>query len=197
MLMAGRPARGAEDPASRRAVRALSRAGVGCVAHHQTAQRCTGRQGRRGFVRNRGAYLVGRLVLKGNEYRPFVIALLNGPDGVTAEALLHTTPHVHNLFSSTEAPFQVTNRHYHELSDFLHSIMPSRPLGLHYSTIGFHHVSKVAVMNELRRQLGRHREVLDTAPGSPGTVAIAFTSPRSAYILKVIRDRPTAGYKWD
>jgi len=152
---------------------------------------------RAGFFRNRGAYLVGRLVLKGNEYRPFVIALLNEPDGLRAEALLHTTPHVHNLFSSTEAPFQVTNRHYHELSDFLHSIMPSRPLGLHYSTIGFHHVSKVAVMNEVRRQLGRNRELLDTAPGWPGTVAIAFTSPRSAYILKVIRDLPTAGYKWD
>jgi len=150
-----------------------------------------------GFFRNRGAYLVGRLVLKGNEYKPFVVALLNEPNGVRAEALLHTTPHAHNLFSSTEAPFQVTNRLYHELSDFLHSIMPRRPLGLHYSTIGFHHVSKVAVMNEVRRQLSRQRELLDTAPGWPGTVAIAFTSPRSAYILKVIRDRPTAGYKWD
>jgi isocitrate dehydrogenase kinase/phosphatase len=152
---------------------------------------------RAGFFRNRGAYLVGRLVLKGNEYRPFVLALLNGSEGLQAEALLHSTSHVHNLFSSTEAPFQVTNQHYHELSDFLHSIMPSRPLGLHYSTIGFHHVSKVAVMNELRRLLGRQRELLDTAPGAPGTVAIGFTSPRSAYILKVIRDHPTAGYKWD
>jgi len=152
---------------------------------------------RAGFFRNRGAYLVGRLVLERNEYKPFVVALLNGPDGVSAEAMLHTTPHVHNLFSSTEAPFQVTNRLYHELSDFLHSIMPTRPLGLHYSTIGFHHVSKVAVMNEVRRQLGRQREQLDTAPGSLGTVAMAFTTPRSAYILKVIRDRPTAGYKWD
>jgi isocitrate dehydrogenase kinase/phosphatase len=152
---------------------------------------------RAGFFRNRGAYLVGRLVLERSEYRPFVIALSNGPEGVRAEALLHSTPHVHNLFSSTEAPFQVTNRHYHELSDFLHSIMPTRPLGLHYSTIGFHHVSKVAVMNEVRRLLGRQREQLDTAPGSLGTVAMAFTSPRSAYILKVIRDRPTAGYKWD
>ncbi|MGH9641288.1 MAG: isocitrate dehydrogenase kinase/phosphatase AceK regulatory subunit [Terriglobales bacterium] len=152
---------------------------------------------RAGFFRNRGAYLVGRLVLKGNEYRPFVIALLNEPDGVRAEALLHTTPHTHNLFSSTEAPFQVTNRHYHELSDFLHSIMPRRPLGLHYSTIGFHHVSRVAVINEVRRALDRHHELLDIAPGWPGTVAIGFTSPRSAYLLKVIRDRPTAGYKWD
>src|SRR5579863_1886352 len=152
---------------------------------------------RAGFFRNRGAYLVGRLVLERSEYKPFVIALSIGPEGVRAEALLHSTPHVHNLFSSTEAPFQVTNRLYHELSDFLHSIMPTRPLGLHYSTIGFHHVSKVAVMNEVRRQLSRHHDQLDTAPGSLGTVAMAFTTPRSAYILKVIRDRPTAGYKWD
>lgn len=152
---------------------------------------------RAGFFRNRGAYLVGRLVLERNEYKPFVVALVNGPDGIRAEAVLHTTAHVHNLFSSTEAPFQVTHRHYHELSDFLRSIMPTRPLGLHYSTIGFHHVSKVAVMNEIRHQFLRQRERLDTAPGSPGTVALAFTTPRSAYVLKVIRDRPTAGYKWD
>ena len=120
------------------------------------------------------------------------------PDGVSAEAVLHTTPHVHNLFSSTEAPFQVTNRHYHELSDFLHSIMPSRPLGLHYSTIGFHHVSKVAVMNEVRRQLTRHREQLDIAPGS--------LRARSPSPLRR-RARPTCSrssatirprvYKWD
>src|SRR3984885_3347552 len=151
---------------------------------------------RGGFFRNRGAYLVGRLVVDGNEYRPFVIALLNELDGVVAAAVLHVVSHVHNLFNTTEAPCQVTNLHYHELSAFLHSIMPRRPLGLHYSTIGFHHVAKVAVMNEVRRHLGTNRELLDTAPGFPGTVAIAFTSPRSDYILKVIRDRPTDGYKW-
>ncbi len=152
---------------------------------------------RGGFFRNRGAYLVGRLVLGANEYRPFVIALVNEPDGVVAAAVLHVVSHVHNLFNTTEAPCQVTNTHYHELSAFLHSIMPSRPLGLHYSTIGFYHVSKVVVMNEVRRHLGADRELLDTAPGFPGTVAIAFTSPGSDYVLKVIRDRPTAGYKWD
>ncbi|HEY4974609.1 MAG TPA: isocitrate dehydrogenase kinase/phosphatase AceK regulatory subunit [Steroidobacteraceae bacterium] len=152
---------------------------------------------RGGFFRNRGAYLVGRLVLDGDQYRPFVIALVNEVDGVVAAAVLHVVSHVHNLFNTTEAPCQVTNLHYHELSAFLHSIMPRRPLGLHYSTIGFHHVAKVAVMNEVRRHLGIHRELLDTAPGFPGTVAIAFTSPRSDYVLKVIRDRPTDGYKWD
>jgi isocitrate dehydrogenase kinase/phosphatase len=152
---------------------------------------------RAGFFRNRGAYLFGRLRLKGTELKPFVIALLNDETGVHAEALLHAAPHVHNLSSSTEAPFQVTNRHYHELASFLHSIMPRRPLGLHYSSFGFYHYSKVAVMNEVRRRLVQDRERLAVAPGSPGTVTIAFTSPRSDYILKVIRDRPTSEYKWD
>ena len=152
---------------------------------------------RAGFFRNRGAYLMGRLILKGAEVKPLVIALLNAQDGIRAEAMLHKVPHVHNLCSSTEAPFQVTNVHYHELSAFLHSIMPSRPLGLHYSTIGYYHFSKVAVMNEVRRRLVRERETLSVAPGSPGTVTIAFTSPRLDYVLKVIRDQPTSGYKWD
>ena len=152
---------------------------------------------RAGFFRNRGAYLVGRLVLKGAECKPCVIALVNGSEGLRAEALLHAVPHVHNLCSSTEAPFQVTNRHYHELAAFLHGIMPRRPLGLHYSTIGYYHFSKVAVMNEVRRRLVHERERLCVAPGSPGTVTIAFTSPQLDYVLKVIRDQPTSGYKWD
>jgi isocitrate dehydrogenase kinase/phosphatase len=152
---------------------------------------------RAGFFRNRGGYLVGRLVLKGAELRPFVVALVNAEDGVRAAALLHATPHVHNLCSSTEAPFQVTNRYYHELAAFLQSIMPRRPLGLHYSTIGYYHFSKVAVMNEVRRRLVRDRERLSVAPGSPGTVTVAFTSPHMDYVLKVIRDQPTSGYKWD
>jgi isocitrate dehydrogenase kinase/phosphatase len=152
---------------------------------------------RAGFFRNRGAYLVGRLILKGTELKPCVIALLNTPQGLRAEALLHAAPHVHNLCSSTEAPFQVTNSHYHELAAFLHSIMPRRPLGLHYSTIGYYHFSKVAVMNEVRRCLVHDRERLGVAPGSPGTVTIAFTSPQLDYVLKVIRDQPTIGYKWD
>jgi isocitrate dehydrogenase kinase/phosphatase len=152
---------------------------------------------RAGFFRNRGAYLVGRLVLKGAQLKPCVIALVNSAEGLRAEALLHVVPHVHNLCSSTEAPFQVTNPHYHELAAFLHGIMASRPLGLHYSTIGYYHFSKVAVMNEVRRRLVHDHERLDVAPGSPGTVTIAFTSPQLDYVLKVIRDRPTSGYKWE
>jgi isocitrate dehydrogenase kinase/phosphatase len=51
-------------------------------------------------------------------------------------------------------------------------------------------------MNELEQEIQRSGEVLQTAVGSPGTVAIGFSSPSSAYNLKVIRDHPTEGYKW-
>ena len=149
-----------------------------------------------GFFRNRGAYLVGRVAVRGARFLPFVLALVNDEDGIHVDALLTREADVHNLFSSTLANFHVTSPYYHELSAFLRSIMPGRPLGLHYSTIGFNHVGKVAVMTELREELTESGERLAIAAGFPGTVAIGFSSPSSAYNLKVIRDRPTPGYKW-
>ncbi len=74
--------------------------------------------------------------------------------------------------------------------------MPRRPVGLHYSTIGFNHVGKVAVMNEVRDRLAATGEAFDTAVGSRGTVAIGFSTPSCEYVLKVIRDEPTEQYKW-
>lgn len=149
-----------------------------------------------GFFRNRGAYIVGRLVMADARHVPLVIALENDPDGLFVDAVLTSEADSHNIFSSTLANFHVTNPYYHELSAFLHSIMPRRSLGLHYSTIGFNHVGKVAVMNDLRNELASTGERLDTAVGFRGTVAIGFSGPSSTYTLKVIRDEPTEQYKW-
>ncbi len=149
-----------------------------------------------GFFRNRGMYLVGRMNFR-DQTLPLVIALLNDMQGmIYVDAVLHTEADAHNLFSSTLASFHVTSSRYHELADFMHSIMPHRPMGLHYSTLGFHHIGKVAVMNELKSEFERTGEVLDTAVGSQGTVAIGFAAANSAYNLKVIRDKPTDQYKW-
>lgn len=149
-----------------------------------------------GFYRNRGAYLVGRATFDGQRYRPFIIALLNGDRGIYVDALITSATYAHNMFSSTLANFHVTNDFYHELCRFLRSIMPMRPLGLHYSTVGYNHLGKVAVMNELEGEFDSYKEPMNLAPGKPGTVAIGFCMPKSAYILKVIRDKPTDGYKW-
>ena len=149
-----------------------------------------------GFFRNRGAYIVGRIVFDDASAVPLILALLNHDAGIYVQAVLVGEADAHNLFSSTLANFHVTSSHYHELAAFLHTVMPTRRLGLHYSTIGFNHVGKVAVMTELREELADHREVFGTAVGFRGSVAIGFASPSSDYNLKVIRDTPTEHYKW-
>lgn len=149
-----------------------------------------------GFYRNRGVYIVARLVLSNGGTMPLIIALLNEPRGIYVDAVLHTVADAHNLFSSTLANFHVTTEYYHELAGFLHVIMPERPIGLHYTTIGFNHFGKVAVMNELKNEVLSTAEVFQTSPGFRGTVAMGFSTPSSAFNLKVIRDKPTSGYKW-
>ena len=149
-----------------------------------------------GFFRNRGAYLVGRIVLRERSLRPLVLSLETDEGGIFVDAVLTGEADCHNIFSSTLANFHVTDAHYHELAAFLHEIMPKRALGLHYTTIGFNHVGKVAVMRELRAELTGRGERFGPAVGARGSVAIGFAAPSSEYVLKVIRDEPTEQYKW-
>jgi len=148
-----------------------------------------------GFFRDRSAFIVGRWLLADDSVVPFVVALLNGPEGIYADAVLHRVSDIHDLFSSALANFHVTTRLYYQTCVFLFSLMPRRPFGHQYSTIGFNHVGKVAILNEITEQVRRgHR--LQRSPGVPGTVALGFTFDECAYHLKVIRDQPTSSYKW-
>jgi isocitrate dehydrogenase kinase/phosphatase len=148
-----------------------------------------------GFFRDRSAFIVGRWVLADERIVPFVVALLNSPEGIYADALLHRVSDIHDLFSSALANFHVTTRLYYQTCVFLFSLMPRRPFGHQYSTIGFNHVGKVAILNEINEQVRRGHK-FQRSPGAPGTVALGFTFDECAYHLKVIRDEPTKSYKW-
>ena len=151
-----------------------------------------------GFFRNRGAYVVGRLhrLVDGKAVSsPLSLALLHGEQGVYVDAVILRETTLRHVFSSTLANFHVTITAYHELVDFLFDLMPTRPHGMHYSTVGYNHVGKHAVMAQV---IGKGvDELFDHAPGPRGSVAIGFTSPSRQYVLKVIRDEPTASYKWE
>jgi isocitrate dehydrogenase kinase/phosphatase len=149
-----------------------------------------------GFFRDRAAFVVGRWVLSDASFVPFVVALLKTASGIRVDAVLHRVADVHNLFSSTLANFHVTTHLYYQTCVFLFSLMPRRPLGHHYSTIGFNHVGKVAILNEIVEELKASGRKLTHSPGFVGTVALGFTSEACSYHLKVIRDRPTRAYKW-
>jgi len=149
-----------------------------------------------GFFRDRSAFVVGRWVLADESIVPFVVALLNSSAGIYADATLHRVSDIHDLFSSALANFHVTTRLYYQTCVFLFSLMPRRPLGHHYSTIGFNHVGKVAILNEIVEQMRQSGQRFERSPGAPGTVAFGFTFDACSYHLKVIRDRPTQSYKW-
>jgi isocitrate dehydrogenase kinase/phosphatase len=149
-----------------------------------------------GFYRDRSAFVVGRWVFSDESSLPLVVALQNGPDGIYADAILHREPDIHGLFSSALANMHVTTRLYYQTCVFLYSLMPRRPLGHHYSTIGYNHVGKVAILNEITGQMRDSGQRFQRSPGATGTVALGFTFDACAYHLKVIRDRPTSSYKW-
>jgi isocitrate dehydrogenase kinase/phosphatase len=149
-----------------------------------------------GFYRDRSAFLVGRWVFAQDRLMPFVVAFLNGEDGIRADAVLHQVSDIHDLFSSTLANFHVTTRLYYQTCVFLYSLMPLRPLGHHYSTIGFNHVGKVAILSEIIERMLTSGQRFQRSPGAPGTVALGFTFDGCSYHLKVVRDAPTVSYKW-
>lgn len=152
-----------------------------------------------GFYRNRGAYIVGALEVAGHtgpQIGPLALALLHREGGVEVDAVILRETTLRHVFSSTLANFHVTVTAYHELVDYLYALMPTRPRGLHYSTVGYNHVGKLAVMEQITTGLAPGRATLDHAPGPRGSVAMALTTPALQYVLKVIRDKPTESYKW-
>jgi isocitrate dehydrogenase kinase/phosphatase len=148
-----------------------------------------------GFFRDRSAFVVARWVFADDHVVPLVVALLNGAEGIHADAVVYRIADIHDLFSSTLANLHVTTELYYQTCVFLFSLMPRRPLGEHYSTIGYNHVGKVAILNEITAQL-RNGKRFQRSPGVPGTVALGFTFDTCSYHLKVIRDQPTQSYKW-
>lgn len=148
-----------------------------------------------GFYRNRGAYIVGAIEVAG-ETGPLSLALLHRKEGVEVDAVILRETTLRHVFSSTLANLHVTEKRYHELVEYLYGLMPVRPRGEHYSTIGYNHVGKLVVMEQITNGLDANNETLDHAPGPRGSVAIGFTSPATEYVLKIIRDEPTDQYKW-
>ncbi len=152
-----------------------------------------------GFFRNRGAYILGAVKIGGEiggETGPLALALLHREDGVEVDAVILRETTLRHVFSSMLANLHVTETRYHELVEYLHGLMPVRPRSEHYSTIGYNHIGKIAVMEQVTTGLKQNHEALDHAPGPRGSVAIGFTSPATEYVLKVIRDKPTEQYKW-
>ena len=141
------------------------------------------------FFRNKGAYLVARIRLESGELAPLILAIIHDSDGAYIDAALTRQDEASNVFSFTQAYFQVETKFPGELLAFLHSIMPFKTRGELYNSIGYDRHGKT----ELYRDLIRELEVPDArfvyAEGKRGMVMIVFTLPSYPIVFKLIRDR--------
>lgn len=140
------------------------------------------------FFRNKGAYIVGRLINQGAIY-PFAIALLRTPSGhITLDALLYTHDDLSTLFSFTRAYFLVDMEAPSAYVNFLTTLLPRKPKAEIYTTIGLQKQGKTLFYRDFLHHLTHSHDAFDIAPGIKGMVMTVFTLPSYPYVFKLIRD---------
>lgn len=141
------------------------------------------------FYRDRGAYLVGRL-MAGRKVLPLVLSLFNGPLGIFVDALLLHPDHVSILFSYTRAYFFVEVRRPYDLVRFLKTILPHKRIAELYIALGFNKHGKTELYRDLIGRLAVcGEERFEIAQGQRGMVMITFNMPHDDMVFKLIRDR--------
>jgi isocitrate dehydrogenase kinase/phosphatase len=183
-ILAGyRPGCGYEDAARDAALgaAALAEALAGATVHEAELVRAP-------FHRGQAAYLVGRLRGPGLR-QPLVLALTN-PDGrARLDAVLTAEDDVSIVFSFTRSYFFVDAGRTAELVRFLRAIMPRKPVGELYNSLGFNKHGKTELYRALLRHLETTDARFDIARGERGMVMAVFDLAGFDSVFKIIRDR--------
>mgnify|MGYP005810885011 CR=1 FL=1 len=145
------------------------------------------------FYRNKGAYLIGRVLSPAGE-TPFIIAVLNNEKkgqqgGLYLDALLTTSENMAVVFGFARAYFFVNCPHPYALVKFLQSLMPHKTKADLYSAIGFHKQGKTEFYRDFLEHLDSSDDKLELAAGIKGMVMSVFTLPSYPYVFKIIKDK--------
>ena len=150
------------------------------------------------FYRNKGAYMVGKIVNGFNE-TPFALPILHREDGVPAapgaapgpliiDAALFGEDPLLMIFSYARAYFMVDMEVPSAYVHFLRSLMPNKPRAEIYSALGLQKHGKNLYYRDLLAHLRHSSDRLRIAPGIKGMVMLVFDLPSFPYVFKVIKD---------
>ena len=141
------------------------------------------------FYRERGAYLVGR-VMTGETATPIALCLRNpNESGLVLDAVLIGESDLAILFSYTRAYFRVATPSPYELVRWLRQLMPGKRVADLYNAIGFNRHAKTEFYRDFVRHLENSRDHFIPAEGARGMVMLVFTLPSYDVVFKLIRDR--------
>ncbi len=140
------------------------------------------------FFRNKGAYLVGKLV-NGNHSYGFVIPVLHSrAGGLFLDTVLTDAGQITLLFSFTRAYFMVDMEVPSAYVKFLRTIMPNKPRSEIYTILGLHKQGKAGFYRDFLHHLAHSSDRFAIAPGIRGLVMVVFALPSFPYVFKVIKD---------
>jgi isocitrate dehydrogenase kinase/phosphatase len=140
------------------------------------------------FFRNKGAYIVGR-VLNGTRITPIAVPILRNSHGhLYLDTVVFTSDQLAILFSFTRAYFLVDMEAPSAYVDFLRSILPHKPPSELYTMVGLAKQGKTLFYRDFLHHLKHSTDPFVIAPGIKGLVMSVFTLPSYPYVFKVIKD---------
>jgi isocitrate dehydrogenase kinase/phosphatase len=140
------------------------------------------------FYRNKGAYLVGKVINGFNE-TPFALTILHGENGsLIIDTVLFGEDELLLLFSFARAYFMVTMEVPSAYVQFLRSMMPRKPRSEIYNALGLAKQGKNAFYRDFLYHLKHSSDRFRIAPGIKGMVMLVFDLPSFPYVFKVIKD---------
>ena len=140
------------------------------------------------FYRNKGAYILGKVINSFFEY-PFVIPILHDhEDGLATDTIILDTRHINSLFSFNRAYFMIDCDVPSAVVNFLHSILPSKPKSELYNMIGLQKQGKALFARDYKQHIRHSTDEFILAPGIRGLVMLVFTLPSFPYVFKIIKD---------
>ena len=140
------------------------------------------------FFRNKGAYIVGKIINGFNE-QPFALPVLHNKGGqLVIDAVLFGEDDLLILFSFARAYFMVDMEVPSAYVQFLGSMMPRKPRNEIYSALGLQKQGKTLFYRDFLHHLRHSTDKFRTAPGIKGMVMLVFDLPSFPYVFKVIKD---------
>jgi isocitrate dehydrogenase kinase/phosphatase len=139
------------------------------------------------FYRNKGAYLVGKII-NGFTETPFALPILHTPHGLVIDAALFGEDELLMLFSFARAYFMVDMEIPSAYVQFLRSMMPRKPRAEIYNTLGLQKHGKNLFYRDFLAHLRHSSDKFRIAPGIKGMVMLVFDLPSFPYVFKVIKD---------
>lgn len=140
------------------------------------------------FFRNKGAYVVGKII-NGFQEVPFALPILHNEKGqLVIDAALFGEDDLLILFSFARAYFMVDMEVPSAYVQFLRSLMPRKPRAEFYNALGLAKQGKTLFYRDFLFHMRHSTDRFRIAPGIKGMVMLVFDLPSFPFVFKVIKD---------